>query len=110
MVNVHHLPHIIMPRQRCTLPGCDHDRITTQLGPQLQATSQPSTTAAPGRAASRADLEARLPLPYAPTLSDVSLTHLLAAIYVIDAAAMQGSPGRNRDTNNYRGNTGHDHP
>ena len=32
-------------------------------------------TAAPGRAGSRADIEARLPPPHCPTLLDVSLTH-----------------------------------
>ena len=47
-------------------------------------------TAAPCRAGSRADIEARLPPPHGPALLDVSLTHPRTATYVADAAAMQG--------------------
>ena len=42
-------------------------------------------TAAPGRAGSRADIEARLPPPHIKALLDVSLTHPGAATYVSDA-------------------------
>ena len=48
--------------------------------------------AAPGRAGSRADIEARLPPPQGPTLLDVSLTHPRAATYVT-AAGRQVSLG-----------------
>ena len=39
-------------------------------------------TASPGRAGSRVDIEAKLPLPHGPSLLDVSLTHPRAATYV----------------------------
>ena len=46
---------------------------------------------APGRAGSRAEIEARLPPPHGPALLEVSLTHPRAATYVTDAATIQGS-------------------
>ena len=67
-------------------------------------------TAAPGRAGSRADIEARLPPPHGPALLDVSLIHPHAATYVTDAAATQGSAAAKRDALKYRGHNGHYHP
>ena len=67
-------------------------------------------TAAPGRAGSRADIEARLPPPHGPALLDVSLTHPRAATYVTDAATIQGSAAAKRDALKYRGHNGHYHP
>ena len=67
-------------------------------------------TAAPGRAGSRADIEARLPPPHGPALLDVSLTHPRAATYVTDAAPTQGSAAAKRDALKYRGHNGHYHP
>ena len=63
----------------------------------------------PGRAGSRADVEARLPPPHGPTLLDVSLTHPRAATYVTDAAAMQWSAAAKRDALKYWGHNGHYH-
>ena len=67
-------------------------------------------TAAPGRACSRADIEARLPPPHGPALLDVSLTHTRAATYVTDAAATQGSAAAKRDALKYWGHSGYYHP
>ena len=64
----------------------------------------------PGRAGSRADIEARLPPPQGPALLDVSLTHPRAGTYVTDAATMQGSAAAKRDALKYRGHNGHYHP
>ena len=61
-------------------------------------------TAAPGRAGSRTDIEARLLPSNGPTLLDSSLTHPRAATYVTDAATMQGSAAAKRDAVKYRGN------
>ena len=58
---------------------------------------------------SRADIEAKLPLPHVPSLLDVSLTHPLASTYGTDAAAMQGSAAAKHDSVQYRGNDGHHH-
>ena len=49
-------------------------------------------TADPGKAGSRADIEAKLPLLHGPTLLDVSLTHPRAATYVTDAQATHCAP------------------
>ena len=67
-------------------------------------------TAAPGRAGSRADIEARLRPPYCPTFLDVSSSHLRAATYVTDAAAMQGSAAAKLDALKHRGHNGRHHP
>ena len=53
-------------------------------------------TAAPGRAGSREDIEARLSPPHGLTFLDVSLTHPRAATYMTDAAAMKGSAAAKR--------------
>ena len=45
--------------------------------------------AAPASAGSRADIEAKLPLPHVPTLLDVSLIYPRATTYLADVAAMQ---------------------
>ena len=66
-------------------------------------------TAAPGRAGSRADIEAKLPPSQGPNLLDVSLTHPRAATYVTDAAAIQGSAAANQSLK-YWGNNGHHQP
>ena len=64
----------------------------------------------PGRAGSRADIEARLPPPNGPALLDVSVTHRRAAIYVTDGPAIQGSAAAKRDALKYRVHNGHYHP
>ena len=64
----------------------------------------------PGRAGSRADIEARLPPPNGPALLDVSVTHRRAAIYVTDGPAIQGSAAAKRDALKCRGHNGHHHP
>ena len=67
-------------------------------------------TAGRGRADSRPDIEAKLPLPHGTTLLDMSLTHPRAATDVTDADAIQGSTAAKCDAVKYRGNNGHHHP
>ena len=64
--------------------------------------------AAPGRAGSRADIEASSTTWSNP--SGCVPMHPRAAVYVTDAATMQGSAVAKRDAVKYRGNDGHHHP
>ena len=66
--------------------------------------------AAPGRAGSRADIEANLHSPDDPNFLDVLFTDPSAATYVVDAAAMQGSAAEKRDALKYLASNGHHYP